>query len=366
MAHLINFNEKTGKHSFFSVQEKAWHGLGQIVADYPNSADAIKYAGLDYTVEKRSLFTYDTENHHGDPDTDVIIPELEVPNYFATIRTDTKQVLGVVGNDYEIVQNTAAFSFFDAIVGGQDGILYETAGSLGQGEKIFITAKLPGYIRVGSDDLIEKYLFLTTSHDGFGSITAAFTPVRIVCNNTLNAALSNMTNVIKIRHTASAQDKLKEAHKIMGISNGLSEELNTIFNRWAKVRITDQAVLKLVQQAMAPTKEVLQNVLNGNEDEHSSYFKNVCQDISEYAFSNETQQTETTKGTLFGAYNAVTGYFQNVKGFKDEEAKTKSILFGRGLWKSQNAFRLCAEFERIGTGSLFSRNAGVKPIAFYS
>lgn len=366
MAHLINFNEKTGKHSFFSVKEKAWHGLGQIVSEYPSSAEAIKYAGLDYTVEKRPLFTYDTENHHADPETDIIIPEIDVPDYYATVRTDTEQVLGVVGNDYEVIQNTSAFSFFDTIVGGQEGILYETAGALGKGEKIFTTAKLPGYIRVGSDDLIEKYLFLTTSHDGFGSITAAFTPIRIVCNNTLNAALGNMTNVIKIRHTASAQDKLKEAHKIMGISNSLTTELDGIFNRWSKVRITDQAVLKLVQQAMAPSKEVLQNVLNGYEDQYSSYFKNLCQDICEYAFSNHTQQTETTRGTLFGAYNAVTGYFQNVKNYQDEETKVKSILFGNGLTKSQNAFRLCSEFERIGTGSLFSANAGTRSIKFNS
>ena len=94
---------------------------------------------------------------------------VEVPNCYATIRTDTEQVLGVVGKDYEVVQNADAFSFFDAIVGG-DGILYETAGALGKGERIFITAKLPGYIRVGSDDVIEKYLFLSISHDGFGSI----------------------------------------------------------------------------------------------------------------------------------------------------------------------------------------------------
>ena len=95
-----------------------------------------------------------------------------------------------MGKDYEVVQNMDAFSFFDAIVGG-DGIQYETAGALGKGERIFITAKLPNYIKVGNDDLIEQYLFLTTSHDGGGSITAAFTPVRIVCNNTLNAALRN-------------------------------------------------------------------------------------------------------------------------------------------------------------------------------
>ena len=97
-------------------------------------------------------------------------------------RTPTK-FQGVVGKDYHIVQNIDAFAFFDSIVGGKDGILYETAGALGKGEKIFITAKLPDYIHVGKSDLIEQYLFLTTSHDGGGSITAAFTPVRIVCNN---------------------------------------------------------------------------------------------------------------------------------------------------------------------------------------
>lgn len=98
------------------------------------------------------------------------------------MRTDNGAVLGVVGKDYQIVQNRDAFLFFDSIVGG-DGIMYEIAGALGKGERIFITAKLPGYIEVGNNDLIEKYLFLTTSHDGSGSITAAFTPVRIVCAN---------------------------------------------------------------------------------------------------------------------------------------------------------------------------------------
>ena len=126
-------------------------------------------------------------------------------------------MLGVVGKDYEVVQNVDAFEFFDAIVGGGDGILYETAGALGKGERIFITAKLPGYIRVGKGDFIEQYLMLTTSHDGFGSITAAFTPVRVVCRNTLNAAMRNHSNAIKIRHTASANDRLKQAHTLMGI-----------------------------------------------------------------------------------------------------------------------------------------------------
>ena len=106
-----------------------------------------------------------------------------------------------------------------------------TAGALGKGKRIFITAKLPNYIKVGNDDLIEQYLFFTTSHDGGGSITAAFTPVRIVCNNTLNAALRNHSNTFKIRHTANAKDRLEEAHKLMGITNQLSNQLEGVFNQ---------------------------------------------------------------------------------------------------------------------------------------
>jgi phage/plasmid-like protein (TIGR03299 family) len=306
MAHKINFNSKTEKHSFFSVKEKAWHNLGQVVDGYPTSAEAIEFAGLNYKVEKRNLFTYGYDTDE-DTDYDVVIErQLDVPNYYATIRTDTDKILGVVGNDYEVVQNTDAFAFFDAIVGGGEGIQYETAGALGNGERIFITAKLPGYIKVGRDDLIEKYLFMTTSHDGFGSITAAFTPTRIVCNNTLHAALGNMTNCVKIRHTQSAKERLLQAHKVMGITNTMTDQLNGIFNQWAQVRITDKELLKLVQQAMAPSKEVLEKVLNDeNIDEYSSRFLNTVERVCEYGFSNETQQMETTKGTLFGAYNAI-------------------------------------------------------------
>lgn len=349
MAHNINFNEQTGKHSFFSVKEKAWHGLGQVVEQYPTSAEALKFAGLDYTVEKRKLFTYDNENHNGNPDTDIIIPEIEVPNFYATMRTDNETVLGVVGKDYEVVQNVDAFSFFDSIVGG-DGIQYETAGALGKGERIFITAKLPDYIRVGNDDMIEQYLFLTTSHDGFGSITAAFTPVRIVCQNTLNAALRNHSNSIKIRHTINAKDRLEQAHKVMGISNQLSEQLEQVFNNWSKVRITDHEVRKLIQLAMVPNKEVLQNLQAGKHDDLSTCFKNMCDAAFEYAMSNPSQQQETTKGTLFGAYNAVTGYYQNVRNYKDDEAKLKSILFGgTAQIRTQSAFNLCSGFAKEGS-----------------
>lgn len=352
MAHNINFNEETGKHSFFSVKEKAWHNLGQIVQDYPTSEEAIKHAGLDYEVIKSPLFTFGEGISIGQAGEIIESQQLPVPNFYSTLRTDNNAVLGVVGKDYEIIQNRDAFSFFDSIVGG-DSILYETAGALGNGERIFITAKLPDYIRVGNDDLIEKYLFLTTSHDGTGSITAAFTPVRIVCANTLNAAMGNKSNTIRIRHTANAKQRLEQAHKVMGISKRLSIELEETFNHWTKIRITDKEVKKLIQAALIPNKEALQKIQDGKEDELSTCFSNMINSAFEYAMTNPTQLMDTTQGTVFGAYNAITGYFQNVRNYKDDEAKVKSLLMGgTGQARTQTAFNLCNDFAKDGVNAL--------------
>jgi phage/plasmid-like protein (TIGR03299 family) len=348
MAHNLYYNQQTQKHSFFSVKEKAWHGLGTLIQDYPTSAEAVKVAGLDYTVEKRPLFSLDNRNFENFSDQPTVEPNISVPNYFANLRTDTEQVLGVVGKDYQIVQNRDAFSFFDSIVGNNHGIKYETAGALGKGERIFITAKLPDYIRVGRDDLIEQYIFLTTSHDGYGSITAAFTPVRIVCRNTLNAAMRTAQNSIKIRHTASAVDRLKQAHHLMGITNKLAIELEELYNHWSRVRITDKEVRKLIEIAMAPAKETIASLKEDKYHQLSSHYLNIVENVCEYAQSAPSQQAHTTKGTIFGVYNAVTGYFQNVRKFSNEENKLKSIIYGTGRQRAQSTFDLCHHFAKTG------------------
>lgn len=344
MAHNINFNEATGQHSFFSVREAAWHGLGKIVQDYPTSREALEFAGLDFKVGK-------LPNKHHLPSGSIV----NATDSFFTYRMDNEAILGSsVGRDYTIVQNEEAFLFFDEIVGGEGGIQYETAGALGKGERIFITAKLPDYIRVGSDDAIENYVFLTTSHDGSGSIVAAFTPVRIVCNNTLNAALRNCTNKVKIRHTANAKERIKEAHKVMGMVNRLTPMLEGIFNQWAKIRITDKEVQKLIQQALCPNREVLEKIKSGDDDSLSSMFKNQAAKAFEYAMTSPTQQLETTKGTLYGAYNAVTGYFQNVRKYDSDEEKMKNIIYGgTAQLRTQAAFDLCTDYATNGSGVLF-------------
>jgi len=324
------------------IKPKVWQVLGKTITKCQTSAEAIQEAGLDFEVLKRP-------NIHPLPSGNNVISD----NSYFTFRTDTEAILGdKIGSDYEVVQNVDAFDFFDSIVQNYGGLHYESAGSLGYGALTFITAKLPEHIRVGRNDLIDQYLFLTSTHDGTGSITIAFTPVRIWCSNTLNAALNNCSNAIKIRHTASATEKLKEAHKLLNLTNQLSTELEAIFNRWARVRITDHELKRLIQLAMVPNKETFELLKAGKDEELSSKFTNVVSNVFEYAQCSPTQQETTTKGTLYGFYNSITGYYQNVRNYKDDEAKFKTIMGGTGLQRNQNAFDLCNDFAKYGNNVL--------------
>jgi hypothetical protein len=125
------------------------------------------------------------------------------------------------------------------------------------------------------------------------------------------------------------------------------------FENWAKVEITDKEVQKLIQIALAPNKETLNNIGDGKMDENCSTYKNQVYSAFGYAMGADSQQMDTTKGTLFGAYNAVTGYFQNVRSYKNDEDKIDSILCGgTGQKKGQSAFELCAAFAKHGSDAL--------------
>ena len=171
-----------------------------------------------------------------------------------------------------------------------------------------------------------------------GSIQVAFTPIRIVCNNTLNAALRDSYNKLSIRHTKDAGQKLKSAHKVIGIVNLLSQELEECFNQMAKVRINDEGLKKFIEAALKPQKD--QFSTEAAKVEVSKHFKNMVDDCFHYGMSHGTQQFESTKGTVFGAYNAVTGYFQNIKNYRSDSAKLINIIEGNSMESTQRAFNL--------------------------
>ena len=180
MAH--NLNEANGKTSMMYVNEVPWHKLGTKLENPATAAEAIQAAGLDFNVVKKTLTT--------------TAPDLPVVGHYATVRTDNLQVLGVVGSRYEPIQNRDAFTTFDELVGEGEAI-YHTAGVLGKGERIWILAKLPDYIRVNGDDLVEKFLLLTNSHDGSGPVRVKLTPIRVVCENTLTVALDGREQEVR-------------------------------------------------------------------------------------------------------------------------------------------------------------------------
>lgn len=312
MAHNLEI-DKNGRASFASTL-KAWHGLGQIVNGAMTSEEAIKLANLDYTVETKPMFAQIGE------DKDALM--IQVPNKFATVRTDKNAVLGVVGNRYKVVQNVEAFAFFDEIVGGKHA-MFETAGVLGIGERIFVSAKMPDVIRIaGTDDISEVYVLLTSSHNGTGSIIAAVTPVRVVCQNTLNAALKSTVSRVAIRHTTSANDKLKEAHKLLGISHTYITEVNEMFNSLAKKSITDAQVKTLVEELWKSEKEDSTRTKNIHEAVMASYFNGVGQN--------------QIIGTAWGAYNGVTHFLDHIQNYKSGDVKLDSLMDGASA-KIQNA-----------------------------
>ena len=171
MAH--NLAATNGRSALAYFGETPWHGLGTKLDEPATAAEAIAAAGLDYEVGLKPVITTDG---------------IPVPQRKAVVRSDTDDVIGVVGNNYVPIQNRQCFGFLDAVV-AEGRLLYHTAGALGQGERVWLLAKLPSEIRVkNSDDLVNKFLLLSNTHDGSSALRVFFTPIRVVCQNTLNLA----------------------------------------------------------------------------------------------------------------------------------------------------------------------------------
>lgn len=214
--------------SMFYVREVPWHGLGKKVENALCSEEALKEAGLDWRVIQRSLLT------------DTL---MEVPGFKANIRETDQQLLGIVTDRYSIIQNHEAFAFTDELLG--EGVRFETAGSLQNGRKVWLLAKLPeSYIISG--DRISPYMVFSNSHDGSGSIKVAMTPIRIVCQNTLNLALRNAKRMWTTIHTGDMKSKLDEAKKTLLLAEYYMDRFGTEVDRLQKIKISDKKVMEFL------------------------------------------------------------------------------------------------------------------------
>ncbi len=223
--------------SMFSVREKPWHGLGTIVMEAPSSAEALRLAGLDWEVVQEPVCT-----GYGEP----------VEGYRANVRSTDRRVLGVVSDRYKVVQNVEAFRFTDELLG--KGVRYETAGSLQEGRKVWLLARLPReYIIAG--ERISPYLVFSNTHDGSGSVKVAVTPVRVVCNNTLNLALTTASRSFSMMHTGDIRGKIEETRDTLFLAEKYMDCLGVEFEQLRRQKVTDAQVREYVERLLPMEKE---------------------------------------------------------------------------------------------------------------
>lgn len=243
--------------SMFYVRETPWHGLGVGVKEAPASAEALRMAGLDWKVLQEPVFTENEE---------------QIPGFYANVRDCDRKVLGVVGDRYRVVQNEEAFAFTDELLG--EGVRYETAGSLQNGRKVWILARLPQeYIMAG--ERIAPYLVFSNAHDGTGAIRVALTPVRVVCNNTLNLALETAKRSWACVHTGDIRGKITDARDTLFLAQEYMGELGKKFDGLRKKRLSDSQVMEYIEELLPIEEEDskrAKNVRRLREDMRARYF----------------------------------------------------------------------------------------------
>lgn len=244
--------------SMFYVRETPWHGLGTRVNEAPASKEALTAAGLDWSVLQEPIYT-ETE-------------EL-ISGYKANVWDCDRHVLGVVTDRYKVIQNTEAFAFTDSLLG--EGVRYETAGSLLGGRKVWLLAHmLHEYIISG--ERISPYLLFSNAHDGSGAVRIALTPVRVVCNNTLNLALSTAKRSWSMMHTGDIRGKIKEAEDTLFRAESYMDELGKEFENLRTKKLTDKKVMEYIEILLpiedGSTPQQVRNMKRLREDMKIRYF----------------------------------------------------------------------------------------------
>ena len=245
--------------TMFYTRVTPWHGLGTRVEEAPCAKEALALAGLDWRVIQKPVMTGDGEL---------------IAGFKANVRDWDGRVLGVVTDRYKVVQNEDAFAFTDELLG--EGVSYETAGSLQGGRRTWILARLPQRYMISGDE-VTPYLVFMNSHDGTGAIKAAMTPVRVVCQNTLNLALSTAKRSWSTVHAGDIRGKLEDARNTLFYADQYMEELGKAMDQLNLIRLSDRQVYAYID-ALFPimdgsTEQQKKNVLRLREEVKSRYYE---------------------------------------------------------------------------------------------
>lgn len=300
-----------GRTAMMYVGDTPWHGLGTKLDRPATAAEAIEAAGLAYQVELRPLVTDGG---------------IDVPHRKAVLRADSNEVLGVVGNSYRPVQNHQCFGFLDAVV-ADGSVRYHTAGALGKGEKVWMLAKLPGEIRVrGSEDVTEQFLLLSNSHDGSSALRVFFTPIRVVCANTLGMAERRSRGQgVSIVHKGNLSAKVAEAQEILGFAKRFYDDLQSRIDQLAN-HYPNRKQLEAYFAALYPD----------STDTKNRRAQNVRNELFRLFEHGRGQDIPQIKLTSWAAFNAVTEFVdhhRSTRGSSERERASRrleSAWFGSG------------------------------------
>lgn len=244
--------------SMFYVRETPWHGLGTRVIEAPASKEALVAAGLDWKVIQEPIYTGTEE---------------QIDGYRANVRETDRRVLGVVTERYKVIQNEEAFAFTDALLG--EGVRYETAGSLQGGRKVWMLAHMP-HEYIISGERISPYLLFSNTHDGSGAVKVALTPIRVVCNNTLNLALSTAKRCWSTIHTGDIRNKMQEAKNTLLLAETYMDNLGKEFETLRMKKLSDKQVMEYIEILLpiedGSTPQQIRNMRRLQEDMKARYF----------------------------------------------------------------------------------------------
>lgn len=261
--------------SMMYVRERPWHGLGTEVSEAPSSEDALRFAGLDWTVRQETIF-----NARGGI----------IKGFKANVRESDDSILGVVGDRYKIVQNIDAFKFTDDLIGGD--VRYETAGSLRGGKQIWLLAKMPEQNIIG--DAVEPYLCFTNAHDGSSGVRVCMTPIRVVCNNTLNVALATAKRSWSMRHTENVHERLSEARDCLFRANDYMRGLADYADSAANKTLSDGEIRDILDQLFPITES--------STDREKAAVSKIKDEFMVCYFAPDIAKF---RGTAWGAINAI-------------------------------------------------------------